>query len=77
MLRYLLVILLAGCAANQIAHPLVPDYIQMSEEDRVRCASHGCAVYTKEELKAILKDTFEAGYYSGWKRASQENGHGI
>lgn len=77
MKRYFLVLFLVGCAAAPQIAPLVPDYIQMSEEDRVRCASHGCAVYTREELKALLKETFERGYYAGWKQANQETGHGI
>jgi hypothetical protein len=67
-MRYLLLCLaLSGCANG----------VQMTAEERVRCRSDGCAVFTEDEIRALVGKVFKDGYETGWKDAHKQTGRDI
>ena len=58
-MKYLLVLLLSGCASFA--------GVQMDDKERAACAVEGCSVWTDKELESMAKHIFNRGYEAGKK----------
>jgi len=57
--KYLLVLLLSGCASFA--------GVQMDDKERAACAVEGCSVWTDKELEGMARQFFNWGYEEGKK----------
>lgn len=57
-MKYLLVVLLSGCAS-------LPAGVKMSDDERKACEAETCSVWTVQELRKLITKALQQGYAAG------------